>query len=93
MLFGFLLNQPPPTTAGHETATPALSSLIAISLVTNQNPDATNAADWVKALVHAYATDTLPSDIEFPLANETTDRVRTIPGFQHNVVVSWLDPL
>jgi hypothetical protein len=92
-LFGFLLKQPAPTAAGHDTATPALSSLIAISFITDQNTEATNAADLVKALVHAYATDTLPSDVAFPLANETTDRVRTIPGLQYNVVVSWLDPL
>ena len=92
-LFGLLLSQPASTAAGHDTVTPALSSLIAISFISDQDTGTTNAADWVKAFVHAYATGALSPSVEFPLANEATDRVRTIPSLQYNVVVSWLNPL
>lgn len=32
-------------------------------------------------------------EVPFPLENAITDSVRTVLGFEHNVVASWLDPL
>lgn len=70
-----------------------LSSVIAIRLVDPGDTDAENLADYVKALVEAYAEGTIDPDLQFPLATASTDSVRGIAGTASNVVVSWLTPL
>lgn len=78
-------------------ATDPLSSVVAASFENPRNSgvtavdDATNIADYVKALVANQGS--LPSGFGFPLTNSTDDTVRGIPGLSTNVVVSWLDPL
>lgn len=70
-----------------------LSSMVAITFVDDQGTGASNAADYVKALVDQYRTGELPADVEFPLDNTYGDTVRALDGFNTNVVASWLDPL
>lgn len=70
-----------------------LSSMVAVAYVDDDGTGATNAADFVKARVEQYANDELPDNVQFPLINTSTDSVRTIQGFRHNVVISWLEPL
>ncbi len=66
-----------------------LSSVIAASFAGSDE----NFADTVKGLVDQVLNDTLPEDIEFPLANRANDKVRTVSGAQSNIVISWLEPL
>lgn len=70
-----------------------LSSMVAVSFQDDHGTGATNMADYVKALVQAYADDTLDPTMQFPLAAAATDSVRTIRGARANVVIKWLDPL
>ncbi|NJK33302.1 MAG: DUF839 domain-containing protein [Deltaproteobacteria bacterium] len=68
-----------------------LSSIVSLSL-----DPATGAADipsLVKDLVAQVDADTLPPDVEFPLAAETTDTVRAIAGLRVAIVASWFTPL
>jgi len=53
-------------------------------------------AGYVRELLaelNADGTWAQTNGVEFPLANTTTDTVRTITGTEHHVVVRWLDPL
>lgn len=72
-----------------------LSSMVAVRLTQPAaGVTAENLPDYIKALVERVAMgEALPEDVEFPLANRGTDTVRTITGTDHNVVISWLDPL
>ncbi len=70
-----------------------LSSMVAVSFVDEQGTGAENAVDYVKTLVAQYANDELPANVQFPLANASTDTVRALKGFHTNVVIKWLDPL
>lgn len=70
-----------------------LSSMVAVTFVDDNGTGAENAADYVKALVDQYRNGSLPTNIQFPLANAGTDSVRALKGFNTNVVISWLDPL
>ena len=70
-----------------------LSSVIALEYCDAAGTGATNIADYVKALVVKYGTNTLPMGMEFPLAPAATDSVRAIRGLVPDVLVKWLDPL
>jgi secreted PhoX family phosphatase len=47
----------------------------------------------VRRYVEQYAKGTLPAHVQFPLANATSEDVRTISNLQSNVLAKWLDPL
>lgn len=81
-----------PSTEGVPNSAP-LSSMVSLSFCDAANTGATNIADYVKALVTRYGTNTLPATFEFPLKVATTDTVRAISGLVPDVVVKWLDPL
>ncbi len=73
-----------------------LSSMVAVRLTDPSvaGVDATTLPGYVKALVDVIAQGgTLPDGVQFPLANFTSDRARSISGTAHNVLISWLDPL
>lgn len=70
-----------------------LSSMVAVTLMEDGGTGADNIADLVKTRVDQFARGTLPAGVEFPLANEVDDRVRTLPELGHNVVAKWLDPI
>ena len=70
-----------------------LPSMVAVTFVDDQGTGATNAVDYVKALVDQYRTGELSADFQFPLENTYGDTVRALDGFNTSVVVSWLDPL
>lgn len=67
--------------------------MVAVTFVDDGGTEATNAADFVKARVEQYANDSLPEGVQFPLVNASTDTVRTLAGFRHNVIISWLEPI
>lgn len=70
-----------------------LSSMVAVRMTTPA-VEAATIPQYVKSLVGMVASGTaLPAGVEFPVANTTTDSVRTLAGTAHNVVVRWLDPL
>lgn len=70
-----------------------LSAVVAVGFCDMAQTNATNIADYVKALVEKYGTGSLPEGFEFPLPAGTTDTVRAIEGLVPNVLVKWLDPL
>ena len=73
-----------------------LSSVVALSFTDDNGTGTTNIADYVKALVDAYANNdpgNLLARMQFPLKQGATDSIRTIKGLHANVVISWLDPL
>jgi hypothetical protein len=47
----------------------------------------------VRRYVEQYARGTLPANVQFPLANATSESVRTITNLRSDVLVKWLDPL
>lgn len=83
------------------------SSMIAVSLQTPLTFDAgfdaqkatlpfsppDNIPEFVDRLIEAHWNAELPDDYQFPLSNAAADDVRALEGLNHNVVVSWLDPL
>lgn len=52
-----------------------------------------NMSEYVTALVHHYANDTLPAAFQFPLSAAATDSIRTLKGVNVSVVAKWFDPL
>lgn len=81
-----------PRATGLDPTTP-LSAMVAVTFVDPGPTKATNLAEYVKALVDAYARGELPEGFQFPLAPASTDTVRTIQGLRASVVAKWLDPL
>jgi len=76
-----------------QTGADPKSSVVAITFQGSDLSEADNAADYVKDLVEQYNQGSLPEGVQFPLLNSSTDSVRTLEGFNTNVVISWLDPL
>ena len=86
-------NPPGPvgTPGQNGNANDPLSSMVAVTL--KKGSAFSSIPALVKARVRQMATNSLPSGVTFPLANVSDDSVRTLAELQHNVVVSWLDPL
>ena len=77
---------------GHAQVSNApLSSMVAVSMQDDLGTGEADIASYVKALVAQYNDGSLTT--QFPLANVSTDTVRALEGLQHNVVISWLEPL
>ena len=74
---------------GDHTVNAPRSSLVAVS----RQEGATTVPHYVKTLVDTYARTGEALGGRFPLPNADTDTVRTIPGLEAKVVVSWLDAL
>ncbi|MGE0547445.1 MAG: PhoX family phosphatase [Kofleriaceae bacterium] len=70
-----------------------LSSIVALTFCDAAHTGATNVADYVKALVGRYNTNSLEPGFEFPLTPAATDTLRAIRGLVPDVVVKWMDPL
>ncbi len=69
--------------------TAPLSSVVAINTSTGIG----SLPEFVRRQVDLETQGNLPPTAFFPLANTTTDTVRTIRGAGADVVVKWLDPL
>ena len=65
-----------------------LSSVVAVNASGSQSIPA-----FVRMRVDEVAKGALPQNAVFPLPNATTDTVRTLPEWSHNVVIKWLDPI
>lgn len=72
---------------------PARSSLVAVSLVDDRGTGAFDLGVFVRVRADQLARGTLPATAGFPLANASTDAVRSVGGTRASVVVRWLDPL
>jgi len=77
---------------GVESGAP-LSSIVALSFVSDDGTGAINLPDLVKRRTHALATGALPATVQFPLAVAATDSVRTLKGTRATVIVKWFDAL
>ncbi len=75
--------------AQEDKGVPPLAPLSSIVAVTYRG----SIPDRVAQLVEQYTQGQLAEEGYFPLDNKITDSVRSLKGFQHHVVVRWLDPL
>src|SRR5262245_37324260 len=77
---------------GVEAGAP-LSSLVAVSFISDQGTGATNIPDLVKRRASALARGALPATVQFPLVVAATDSLRTLKGTRTTVLLKWMDPL
>ncbi|MFV8753867.1 PhoX family protein [Nannocystaceae bacterium ST9] len=68
-----------------------LSAMVSFSL--DPETGASDIPSLVKQLVEQVDAGTLPMDVEFPLAVDTTDSVRAIAGLRTSIVARWFEPL
>ncbi len=75
--------------AQEEKGVPPLAPLSSLVAVTYRG----SIPDRVALLVEQYVKGQLPEESYFPLDNKISDTVRSLKGFQPQVVARWLDPL